>query len=187
MISLTHCSISVGPGVNLIQVLKLSIISLKDEEMAIVLMKRHATRKHFYKRKWCDFVVLIHQRAKSRANSVAWRGNILLSAVAKHRHFTWHATFSTVHLISTTLELGALSNTGAARMSALLLFLFICQWNFHELKFVCLFPEGLPCHIKCSLLILVICQCLLNSGIDSLWSLELFICDWRLGAGRERC
>ena len=125
--------------------------------------------------------MLIHQRTKSRVNSVACRGNILLSLSVKHRHITWHPV---AHLISTSLELGALSNIWTAFMSALLLFLFICQWRFYELKCVCLFPEGIPCHSKCSLLALLVYQCLLKSGINYLWSLELFIFNWRLSAGR---
>lgn len=68
VVSLTHRSISVRQAVNLTQVLKLVIISLKNEEVTITVMKGHANRKHFYKGKCCDFAKLIHLRTKSRAN-----------------------------------------------------------------------------------------------------------------------
>lgn len=68
VVSLSHGSISVRPAVNLTQVLKLAIISLKNEEMTIMGMKAHANRKHFYKGKWRDFAKLIHPRTKSGAN-----------------------------------------------------------------------------------------------------------------------
>lgn len=71
VVSLTHHSISVRPAVNLTQVFKLIIISLKNEEKTIMVMKGDANRKHFYKGKWHDFAKLIHPRTKLRADLVA--------------------------------------------------------------------------------------------------------------------
>lgn len=120
--------------------------------MTLVVIEGRANRKHFYKGKWYDFAVLIHQRTKSEAHLMAWRGNILPSAGAKEGHFTRRANFSSVHLASTCFKFSSKEYLGCLNVSLAALFVHL-PMKISRIK-MCLVPKGIPCNIKCSLLTL---------------------------------